>query len=87
MTKNNKSDKFLKLVGKHQERKKKDKFHGTLSEYLKIIEENTGVAKLAHKRLFDVISNHGITRMSKSSDRCNKLFNSREKKADKCFCC
>ena len=78
MTKNNKSDKFLKLVGKHQERKKKDKFHGTLSEYLKIIEENAGVAKLAHKRLFDVISNHGITRMSKSSDRCNKLFNGEE---------
>ena len=78
MSRKNKSDKFLKLVGQHQERKKKDKFRGTLPDYLKVIEENTGVAKLAHKRLFDVINDHGITRMSKSSDRCNKLFNGEE---------
>jgi len=75
MTRNNKSDKFLKLVGKHREKKKKNKFRGTLSDYLKIIEEDIGVSKLAHRRLFDAIINHGITKMSKSSDRCNKLFN------------
>jgi len=74
MTKVNKSDKFLKLVGKHRDQKKEEKFHGTLSDYLKIIEENSGVAKLAHKRLFDVISSHGITKMDSSDHRCNKLF-------------
>ena len=74
MTKINKSDKFLKLVGKHQEKKKVEKFRGTLSDYLKIIEENSGVTKLAHKRLFDVISSHGITKMDPSEHRCNKLF-------------
>ena len=56
MSKSKKSDKFLKLVGKHQEQKKKEKFHGTLSDYLKIIEKNTDVTKLAHKRLYDAIS-------------------------------
>ena len=74
MTKINKSDKFLKLVGKHQEKKKVEKFRGTLSDYLKIVEENSGVTKLAHKRLFDVISSHGITKMDPSEHRCNKLF-------------
>jgi serine protein kinase len=74
MTKINKSDKFLKLVGKHRDQKKAEKFHGTLSDYLKIIEENSGVTKLAHKRLFDVISSHGITKMDPSDHRCNKLF-------------
>ena len=78
MTTKNKSDRFLKLVGKHREKKKKDKFRGNLSDYLEIIEKNTGVAKLAHKRLFDTITSHGITKMSKSSDRCNKLFNGEE---------
>ena len=78
MPKMKKSDKFLKLVGEHREKKKKDKFRGTLSEYLQIIEGDAGVAKLSHKRLFDTIANHGITRMPKSSSRCNKLFNGEE---------
>ena len=75
MSKIGKSDKFLKLVGKHQEKKKVEKFKGTLSDYLQVIEENTGVTKLAHKRLFDAISAHGITRLQNSDSRCNKLFN------------
>ena len=74
MSKANKSEKFLKLVSKHQERKKQEKFKGTLEDYLKVIEKDTGVAKLAHKRLFDVISKQGITKMSTSDERCNKLF-------------
>ena len=78
MSKNTKSDKFLKLVDKHQERKKADKFHGTLQDYLKILEENPSVAKLAHKRLYDAIANEGITRMSRTESRCNKLFNGNE---------
>ena len=43
MSKNNKSDKFLKLVGKHQEKKKVEKFRGTLADYLKIIEQDAGI--------------------------------------------
>lgn len=78
MSKANKSEKFLKLVNKHQERKKEEKFKGTLEDYLKVIEKDTGVAKLAHKRLFDVISKQGITKMSTSDERCNKLFNGEE---------
>ena len=76
MSKNNniKSDKFLKLVGKHQERKKADKFKGNLKDYLVVLEENGDVTKLAHKRLFDAISAHGMTKMKQSDDRCNKLF-------------
>jgi serine protein kinase len=73
-----KSDKFLKLIGKHQERAKEPKFHGTLAEYLKIIEKNSDIVKLSHKRLYDAIMDHGLTRMQKSDDRCNKLFGSEE---------
>ena len=78
MSKNTKSDKFLKLVGKHQEKKKVEKFHGTLSEYLALLEKNTDIPKLAHKRLFDTINSHGMTKMSNADARCNKLFNGEE---------
>jgi serine protein kinase len=78
MKKNNKSSKFLKLVGEHREQKKKDKFRGTLAEYLELIEKDMGITKLAHKRLFDSISSHGVTRMKTSDERCNKLFNAEE---------
>mgnify|MGYP001204713176 CR=1 FL=1 len=77
MTKN-KSDKFLKLVGKHQDQKKEEKFHGTLKKYLEILEANSDAPKLAHKRLYDIISSHGITRMEDSDPRCNKIFNGEE---------
>ena len=80
MTRINKSDKFLKLVGKHQEKKKPEKFRGNLEEYLKKLEEDTVVAQLAHKRLYEVIAKKGITRMSPSDGRCSKLFNGEELK-------
>ena len=80
MAKNTKSDKFLKLVGKHQERKKVEKFRGTLSDYLQVLEKNPSVYKLAHKRLYDIIEGHGITKMKNSDERCNKLFNGEEVK-------
>jgi serine protein kinase len=78
MPKNNKSDKFLKLVDKHKESKGVEKFEGTLQEYLSILEENPSVTKLAHKRLYDAITAHGITRLQKSDERCSKIFSGEE---------
>ncbi len=78
MASKNKSDKFLKLVGKHQEQKKISKFQGVLTDYLQVLEKDSTVAHLAHKRLYEIIASHGITRMSQSEDRCNKLFNGEE---------
>jgi len=78
MAKENKSGKFLKLVEKHREKKSVDKFQGTLEEYLKLIEADPSIPILSHKRLYDVLSGNGITRMSKSDSRCNKLFSGEE---------
>ena len=74
MSKTTKSNKFLKLVDKHKEKKKVEKFKGTLADYLKILESNPQVAQLAHKRLYDALASHGITKMSTSEERCNNLF-------------
>ena len=78
MSKISKSDKFLKLVDKHKESKKVEKFEGTLKEYLEVLEQNPSITKLAHKRLYDAITSHGITRMKSSDERCNKLFGGEE---------
>ena len=69
-----KTSKFLKLVEKHQEGVKVPRFQGTMSDYLALLEKDISISKLAHKRLFDSIVDHGITRMDESDTRCNKLF-------------
>jgi len=73
-----KSQKFLKLVEKHRETKKAEKFRGCLEDYLQVIEKDPSVTKLAHKKLYDSLAEKGITRMSPSDTRCNKLFNGEE---------
>jgi len=73
-----KSDKFLKLVNKHREQKKAPKFEGTLSDYLKIIEKDSDVARLAHRRLYDSIIAHGVNKMNTQEDRTNSLFSGEE---------
>ena len=75
---NKKSDKFLKLVNKHREQKKVPKFEGTLADYLKIIEKNSDVARLAHRRLYDSIVAHGVNKMDTKHDRTNSLFSGEE---------
>ena len=75
---NKKSDKFLKLINKHREQKKVPKFEGTLTDYLKIIEKNSDVARLAHRRLYDSIVAHGVNKMNTKDDRTNSLFSGEE---------
>ena len=50
------------------------------AEYLKLIESNTSIAVLAHKRLYDQITSHGITTLDETNDRCNKIFDGEEVK-------
>ena len=80
MSKIDKSKEFLKLVKDHQGKKKVKKFSGTLGDCFKLLEEDTGITKLAHKRLFDSIASKGVTKLSKSNERCNKLFGGEELK-------
>mgnify|MGYP003673167864 FL=1 len=69
------TSKFLDSVREHRESKKREKFSGTLEEYLLLIEEDTGIPVLAHKRLYDKILSEGVTTLDETDSRCNKLFN------------
>jgi serine protein kinase len=67
---------FLDLVKEHKKGKKAKKFVGTLGSFLDKVGEDKGVCKLAHKRLYDSVCSHGITRMDAADSRCAKLFGS-----------
>ena len=69
-----KTTKFLKEIDKHKSLKKADKFQGTLEDYINLLEEDSSICNLAHKRLYDALSSYGITAMKESDSRCNKLF-------------
>jgi serine protein kinase len=68
------TNKFLNHIKKHQEAKKTEKFEGVLKDYLALLEDDDGIAVLAHKRLYRQITSAGITTLDESDERCNKLF-------------
>ena len=70
-----KTNKFLNAVAKHQEARSKERFNGFLKDYLEILELDDTISGLAHKRLYDSITKHGITRLQDDDVRCRKLFN------------
>ena len=72
---NSKTKQFLKLAEEHKKNKKVDKFSGTLADYLELLAKDKGLSVLAHKRLYNSIISHGITRMTEEDTRCNNLFN------------
>ena len=69
------TNKFLESVREHRESKKKEKFSGTLEDYLRLVEEDKKIPVLAHKRLYDRNISEGITTLDESDERCSKLFN------------
>ena len=68
------TNKFLKSVKAHRESKKTEKFSGTLEDYLKLLEKNSEISVLAHKRLYKQILGEGVTILDETDSRCNKLF-------------
>ena len=79
MTQNDsKTNKFLKIAEEHKKSSKTEKFRGTFSEFLEMLENDLSISVLAHKRLYDTITKHGITRMSEEDARCSNLFNGDE---------
>jgi predicted Ser/Thr protein kinase len=69
------TSKFLESVREHRESKKREKFSGYLEDYLQLIEKDRGIPALAHRRLHDKITSHGVTVLDETDGRCNKLFN------------
>ena len=71
--KNNENE-FLNLIRKQRRKKKKKKFTGAFIDYVDLISEKPDIIKLAHKRLYDTIIDHGIKTMSDADSRKFKIF-------------
>jgi serine protein kinase len=71
--KNNENE-FLNLIRKQRRKKKKKKFVGNFIEYVDLIQKESDVVKLAHKRLYDTVVDRGVVTMESSDPRKLKIF-------------
>jgi serine protein kinase len=70
-----KENKFQKLIQEDRETRKKSSWKGTMLEYLEKVRENPGAVKLAHKRLYDMISDKGTVEVDLEQDpRLKRIF-------------
>ena len=69
-----KTNKFLDLIQTQRSKKKKQKFKGSLLDYLDLVKDDPSIAKLSHKRLYTAITDHGVEIMPESDSRKNKVF-------------
>lgn len=51
---------FKEFIENDRENRNKVKFEGTFLEYLEIVKQNPDLAKLAHKRMHDIITSKGV---------------------------
>lgn len=65
---------FLKLIQEQRKKSKRKKFKGTFIEFLEKVKEEPKIADNAHKRLYDVIVEKGVSNMPDSDSRKSKIF-------------
>ena len=51
---------FKEFIESDREARNKQKFEGNFLDYLEIIKSNPDIAKLAHKRMYDIIVGKGV---------------------------
>jgi serine protein kinase len=66
---------FKRLIQEDRETRKKTMWKGTMLEYLEIVRDTPELAKLAHKRLYDMVMACGITDLNlEESPRLKRLY-------------
>jgi serine protein kinase len=66
---------FKDLIKSDREQQRKNKFEGTLLDYLEILKNNPDAAKLAHKRMHDIISSKGVEVLNpEENPRIRKIY-------------
>lgn len=66
---------FKELIEQDREKGRKDEFEGTLLDYLQIIKENPEVAQLAHRRMYNLITDPGVEILkSEENLRIRKIY-------------
>ena len=70
-----KNSNFLDLIQKQRQEKTKEKFSGTFLDYLELVRSNPSAVKLAHRRLYESISNEGFNVLDVDSEGYRNIFN------------
>ncbi|ERK29618.1 PrkA family serine protein kinase [Clostridium intestinale] len=68
---------FKEMIQSDREKHNNKKFQGTFLDYLELVKENPDIAKLAHKRMYDIILNQGFEILKpEDNPRIKKLYGS-----------
>ena len=66
---------FKEFIENDRENRNKEKFEGSFIEYLEIIKQNPDIAKLAHKRMHDMILSRGVDVLKgEENPRIKKIY-------------
>ena len=66
---------FLDIITKQRSEKKKEKFKGTLLDYLNLVQKDRDIIKLSHKRLYETILKEGMNTLDVDNDSYRDIFN------------
>lgn len=77
---------FRKLIDEDRETRKKQSWSGTALDYLEMVRANPSLTRLAHKRLFDMITAPGVTDVNLDDNpRMKRLFKGEQLKIHNYF--
>ena len=65
---------FLKLIKKQRVESHKETWSGNFVDYLKLLQSDSTIVKLAAKRVVDSVESYGVETLSDTESRCRKLF-------------
>lgn len=65
---------FLKLIKKQRVESHKEVWSGNFVDYLKLLQSDSTIVKLAAKRIVDSVESYGVETLSDTESRCRKLF-------------
>jgi serine protein kinase len=66
---------FKDVIQNDREHQNRKKFEGTFLEYLDLVKQNPDIAKLSHKRLYDIIMSQGIEILKpEENPRVRKIY-------------
>jgi len=76
---------FLKIIKSQRKESTKESWTGSFIDYLKLVETEPTVTKLAARRMVDAIESYGVEALEDSDPRCRKLFDSDKLRTYKYF--
>ena len=77
---------FKKIIDNDRDTRVKNSWKGTMLEYMELIRANPDIAKLAHKRLHDMIVGPGVTEINlEENPRLQRIFKGEKVKTFKYF--